>query len=800
MTPNPQWGTGKVHYDPSTGSVEATLDDGEAIKGTLDAETCSKIEWTTPVATWLKIPELKNVHVVFMNHLDVGYNGIPKTGFINNVLNTYFMEYFPRAVQLAFEMERIDPDSGFVYTTHPWLLNLYLNCPKDFVLNNVTLYCPTSEELKAMESALKAGYVAWHAGPMNMQVELMNSAVFKLALLQASDLNNKYKCCSQVLSQRDVPGMTAAAIPILKRNSIKAVSVGVNGGSAPPAVPKLFQWRPSNDSSFEDSITAMWHPGGYPGNYGVTLSVPGEISIRDSVISAKDGEALVFAFRTDNSGPPSSLAEIQSVFDVLRQQYRGAKVFASTFDNFVNSIDSTSLPVVVGEIGDNWIQGIASDPLKMAQYGILANALTYDTVLNDSSSLPCCDKDTDFYQALSTFVTKIPEHTWGLPSVYSTINWSNTDFKKVKNESAFVKATQSWLEQREFFYLAKQVLEMLPNTSKVYEYFVSAVKDLHPTIPNLDNFTAVNRDSVFKIGNDVIIAFDTYGSISSLRATFNNEEFTLADSSHPLGLFTYHTYNETDFARMNSQYDYYGNAGYDKPNSTANANPQTAVYHFPMTGLYRNVKDESIFLIELEGDSTAHIHYGGPEKVWIQVTVEKKDPSTSQGEIVDVSFEVVLVNKTATRLAEATMFSFLPALESEENKWQDRLYKINSSNSAQYFSVFSVIQNGSFYQHAVEKVNLVEQKHVGTRRKILGLKSIHVPLVCPILPEGSTDFDTPSPFPYMKQPTATNSVAGFAFNLHNNVWNTNYPLWYPFVDEDKTFKAKFNLLWYNELP
>merc|ERR1711957_258547 len=26
---------------------------------------------------------------------------------------------------------------------------------------------------------------------------------------------------------------------------------------------------------------------------------------------------------------------------------------------------------------------------------------------------------------------------------------------------------------------------------------------------------------------------------------------------------------------------------------------------------------------------------------------------------------------------------------------------------------------------------------------------------------------------------------GWHFNLHNNLWNTNYPLWYPFVPEDE---------------
>lgn len=39
-------------------------------------------------------------------------------------------------------------------------------------------------------------------------------------------------------TQRDVPGITRAAIPILNSQGIIALSQGVNGASAPPGVPQ----------------------------------------------------------------------------------------------------------------------------------------------------------------------------------------------------------------------------------------------------------------------------------------------------------------------------------------------------------------------------------------------------------------------------------------------------------------------------------------------------------------------------------------------------------------------------------
>lgn len=60
--------------------------------------------------------------------------------------------------------------------------------------------------------------------------------------------------------QRDVPGFTRAAVPILVDQGVKAVTLGVNGGSAPPDVPHNtpFLWH---DKQSGTEIIAMWHPG-----------------------------------------------------------------------------------------------------------------------------------------------------------------------------------------------------------------------------------------------------------------------------------------------------------------------------------------------------------------------------------------------------------------------------------------------------------------------------------------------------------------------------------------------------------
>lgn len=71
---------------------------------------------------------------------DVGYNGIfPTLGFVNNVINRYFTVYFPRAVNVSRQLRSEGYFERLVYTTHPWLVSLYLDCPPNLNLSGIVL-------------------------------------------------------------------------------------------------------------------------------------------------------------------------------------------------------------------------------------------------------------------------------------------------------------------------------------------------------------------------------------------------------------------------------------------------------------------------------------------------------------------------------------------------------------------------------------------------------------------------------------------------------------------------------------
>ena len=88
---------------------------------------------------------------------------------VNNVLNFYFDLYFPRAVVLANALKARNGTERFIYTTHPWLVDLYINCPANMTLSGIPLSCPSQPDVDAFKAALAAGDIVMHASPFNIQ-------------------------------------------------------------------------------------------------------------------------------------------------------------------------------------------------------------------------------------------------------------------------------------------------------------------------------------------------------------------------------------------------------------------------------------------------------------------------------------------------------------------------------------------------------------------------------------------------------------------------------------------------------
>ncbi|XP_041370965.1 uncharacterized protein LOC121384574 isoform X2 [Gigantopelta aegis] len=715
-----------------------------------------------------EVQSIEKVHIIFMNHLDVGYNGIPKkTGFVNNVINTYFTEYFPRAINLSQELRKGEYVESFIYTTHPWLVSLYLDCP-DLVLNQIPLKCPNATEKSAFKAAVQRGDIAWHAGPMNMQPENMNKLVFELGLNISLNVDAMFgiKRRFAALSQRDVPGMTQSVVPSLVKYGVAAVSVGVNSGTSPPAVHNPFLWR------FEGSeVIGFWHPGGYPENPGPTPGDPHGLSKKNCLIIEGFSQVLCFAFRSDNSGPPLSVQEILGNYEILRTEFPGAQLEASTFDRYIESLQPIkhTLPVGTFEVGDTWIQGIASDPVKMSKYW------TFSNTLQDCFLSQRCQGDDPRIKNAARFLVKLPEHTWGLPTVYDNINWSNKAFEKVRNGKNFTNCVKSWVEQRAFLDLALQSLGTHPVASEIKQNYDL----LTPKQPSLTGYKRIDNYSVPFICSDGIrLQFGSDGSLANLFDPYN--QINWASGGKAMGQMLYTTFNESDFENMAKQYNYYAyGAGYDKPNSTKNANPLSQNWNFFISDLYKNedTSEHCDFLVKLvPKDRESYELYGAPRKVWIQYTSRSPSPQGYPGGL-DVT--VQWFQKTSTRLAESLSFNFMPVSQSS-HRWL-------ISKTGHLVDPANVVKNGSQYVHATDNGAFYLDKDGNG----LQLITQNVPLVYV-----GTKAHPPSPFPVPLDPIKQEEITSMAFNFYNNIWNTNYILWYPYLPGEDSFKGRFKINFY----
>ena len=109
------------------------------------------------------------------------------------------------------------------------------------------------------------------------------------------------------------------------------------------------------------------------------------------------------AWYGDNRGPSDGLA---GALTGLRKRFPAAYVHSSSFTAFFQEAskpeNKAKLPVVTAEIGDAWIYGVPSDPLKCAQFRAVARVR--DECL---SSGACVLADLKSFDRM---LVKIPEH------------------------------------------------------------------------------------------------------------------------------------------------------------------------------------------------------------------------------------------------------------------------------------------------------------------------------------------------------------------------------------------------------
>ena len=691
---------------------------------------------------WMLQQNITTIHLVSSCHLDVGF-----ADSATNIVNRYFDVFFPEAILRADLLRRLGGDERLVFTTHSYLVSLYLDCPP-----NMGLHCPSEHARKNFTDAIMRGDITWHAFPFNAQPEyLLQYLMIEIAVGLTHTLDDMFaKQITTTMSQRDVPGMTSAMIPVLRDNGVQAITVGVNEASMPPDVPTVFRWH---DKTSNATILAMWHPGGYGGTKGISLD--------SMVVVPGMSHALAFAIRGDNSGPPSVFEVIKN-YATLKELFPAATIVASDYDSFVRVLleHQDDLPVISGEIGDTWIHGVASDPLKTQKFYTIIN--TWYELIPSSPGLYLHD---DRIHNFSRLLIKNGEHTWGKDVkkyLNDWTNWDNKAFKSHLSTPPFQDMVNSWVEQRLWG----------------IDYALEALGD-HPLLPAIQvqldllhfdgvvSTTGYQREDIISArfvlpvkGGTISIQFDdTTGGIVHFSDSRISTE-SMASSSHPLAQVMYQTFTNKSYDAFLNQYLYTRTSWAYRDFGKYGMNMSTLQVASPtikkLWSKLHKEKMEYTFLLQLAFTSDELVsEYGAPEMMWLEVGISN-----------DTLLNMVLyiVNKTATRLPESLSVFFDPPLQDNTKMFVTKLDSL--------VPVDSVLHNGSQHLHASQTVTYTKPP--------MTLLSLDTSLLC---------VGYPTPFPTPPSKPAIND--GFSFNIFNNIWGTNYVMWYPYLEEDKNSKYRF---------
>lgn len=595
-----------------------------------------------------------------------------------------------------------------------------------------------------------------------------------------------------VVSQRDVPGWTRAAIPLLARRGITGLSIGAGQPPGMPDTPPIFVWR-DLASGTEVVVT-------YESGYGAASKSARQNA---TVFVLPSGIAFAAGWNGDNQGPPP-IADQADDFASIRTLFPNATVKASTLEDFFNEANrpevKAALPVVTAEIGDGWIYGVPSDPLKNS---MLLEAARQRRACVESG---VCNVSTPGLRACDRLLMKVPEHTWGVASqifLPDYENWTNVQFDTARQSqlhTGFLNDTSqshadynttinSWIEQRTFVTGAAAVLASEhPALSRSMIAAFAALREVHP--PSTINHAPVLSSDTFVCGT-VRVKFDSRGAVAMLSA--NGVEW--ASEQHPLGLFQYRTYDNEDYnvflQDFASRVDGPGCGGYHpgsvddsncknfrKPN-VSSASPQQRALVPSLSALYRadpSSTEGCQFVAELEMDVSAHTNAGAPERIVLGVNVTADH----------VYWEVVQVNKRPTRLPEASFFSFNPAPAA----MQPSGWRIAVLGSADIDPVDVLgggpgggATNASVYGGSPHLRGIERATWTSALGHSADISSLDVPVAC---------LGEPTPFPSPRT-APPNMTAGVHYNIHQNIWNTNYVLFYPFDPADHNIRSRFEI-------
>ena len=659
--------------------------------------------WGIQSAPSASAQQVRRVLVIFKCHFDAGFVDTQE-----HVVQKYFQKYFPAAIRVGRE-SREQGRPRYVWTTGSWLLYEYLEQASKEDRNNT-------------EKAIADGDLAWHALPFSWQSELMDDSQITGSVSLSRSLDARFGKKTNGAKMTDVPGHTRGLISPLASSGVTFLDIGVNGASRTANVPPLFLWKDSRGAS----LTVMYHH-----NYGGVTQVP------------NSDLAIAIMVRGDNSGP-HTLAETESIYKELKQQFPNAEIVATGLGEIAKAVEphQADLPVVTQEIGDTWIYGVPSDPIKVARYREISR-LRNKWI--QRGAFQCGDK-TDL--ALLADLLLEAEHTWGT----DTKTW--LDFENYKpNQLAAMLPTKnyqvvaySWKEKRDDLVSA---LATLP--APLQKEAQDALATLAPHEPSTsDGYHAHTGGEIdskhFRLQID-----PATGAIHRLLSKGSGHEW--ASPQKPLGLIAYQALSSDDYDRFLKSYIIskadWAPKDFGKPNIDRIGALSKTWYPTVDKIHTRKTADGQSIIIELRIKDSKSLQSGlasFPRRFYLEISLPDAEPT--------ISLTLSWFGKPETRLPESLWLTFNPAT-AEDTQW-------TFEKCSEPVSPHDVVRGGGRHMHGLS---------IGfscrSGNNTLFIDTIDAPVVA---------LGERSPLNFSQEDADLSQ--GVHCNLFNNAWGTNYVQWF----------------------
>lgn len=677
------------------------------------------------MATTMNYPNVKKVIVVCKTHLDIGF-----TDYSQTVLDQYCSVFIPGALELARKVNTPN-QKRFVWTVGSFLPAYFLSTANDAQKEN-------------FKQAVQDGHLRWHRMACTTHTELMDADLFEYSLSLAEKLNEQFGLTGIAAKMTDVPGHTIAMVPLLADHGIQYLHLGVNQSSRLPNVPAMFRWQ------FQGKEIIVHYAGGY----GADLALD-------------NGIALEFFHTNDNAGPPS-LEALENFYADMADKYPNAQIEAGTLDDFAESLlpIKDTLPVITQEIGDTWIHGAGTDPLKVSRFRRLLK-LRKEWISKGLLNTA----DTSYEQMMMNLLL-ITEHTWGMDSKLHLLdytNWTKKDFIQARQNNRTTHAMMAFREREDL--LAEKMRPKDPvrlAAGSSYEQFERSheeqrnylkkamellsdqllqetEKDFTWTLPCTDAVTVPKQS--YQLHNWTA-TLGEHGEIVHLE----NPDINLSTNCC-IGLFSYETFSGhtvqnclEDYGRDLDEHRFWAEFDFGKPGLQyiPEIKDQTW-YASPVSAKSM----DNCLTIFLETPADAAEEHGCPRRIVLTHIFEENRIHTT----------LYWTGKDACRAPESLWLSMNPL--SGHPDWE-------ICKMGQWLSPTDVVSGGNRQLHCIEGIRSANSP---ANFKITSLDA-------PLVSVGRKNI-------YHVDDVIEDCGNGFWFNLYNNRWGTNFKQWF---EEDMRFE------------